>query len=247
MEVSLWIVAGSALLTAVATGLGALPFLAVRHVEPRLLGASNAAASGLMLAACYGLIVEGTSLGVLPTVAGLLIGLVAIVLAKAALSRGGEVPVADLDGAGASKALVILGVMTAHSFAEGVGVGVSFAGRDGLGTYVTAAIALHNVPEGLAIALVLVPRGVPVWKAALWAIFTSLPQPIMAVPAYVFVESVAPFLPVGLGLAAGAMMWMVFSELFPEALDRVDKSVAAAIVTASFSLMLAFQLLVLSH
>jgi zinc transporter ZupT len=57
--------------------------------------------------------------------------------------------------------------MTAHSFAEGVGVGESFAGSAGLDAYITKAIAYHNVPEGLAIALVLIPRGSPVWKAAL--------------------------------------------------------------------------------
>jgi len=92
-------------------------------------------------------------------------------------------------------ALLILGIMTAHSFAEGIGVGVSFAGDEGLGVFITTAIAFHNVPEGLAIALVLVPRGTPVWKAALWAIFTSLPQPLMAAPAFVFVDWFRPVLP----------------------------------------------------
>jgi zinc transporter ZupT len=145
------------------------------------------------------------------------------------------------------RALLILGIMTAHSFAEGVGVGPSFAGPDGRGAVITTAIAFHNVPEGLAIALVLIPKGTPVWKAALWAIFTSLPQPIMAGPAFWFVEVFRPFLPVGLGLAAGAMIWMVFSELFPEAQEKVDSSSAATAVTLAFSVMLAFQLLVLPH
>jgi len=142
---------------------------------------------------------------------------------------------------------LIVGVMTAHSFAEGIGVGVSFAGSEGLGTFITTAIAFHNVPEGLAIALILVPRGTPVWKAGLWAIFTSLPQPLMAAPAYLFVETFRPLLPVGLGLAAGAMIWMVFSELFPEALERVSSGSAATVVTLAFAAMMAFQMLVLPH
>jgi zinc transporter ZupT len=247
METALWIVAAAALVTAIMTGVGALPFLFVRKLGDRTMGWSNAAAAGLMLAASHSLIAEGVSIDVTLTMVGVLSGLAAIVLADRLLSRAGEVEVADLHGANAAKALLILGIMTAHSFAEGVGVGVSFAGSEGLGAYITTAIAFHNVPEGLAIALVLVPRGSPVWKAGLWAIFTSLPQPIMAVPSYLFVETFRPFLPVGLGLAAGAMIWMVFSELFPDALEKVDKGSAATATTLALVVMMAFQMLVLAH
>jgi zinc transporter ZupT len=229
------------------TGVGALPFLFVKKLGDRTMGWSNAAAAGLMLAASHSLIAEGVSIDITLTMVGVLSGLAAIVLADRLLSDAGEVEVADLQGANAAKAMLTLGIMTAHSFAEGVGVGVSFAGSEGLGAYITTAIAFHNVPEGLAIALVLVPRGTPVWKAALWAIFTSLPQPIMAVPSYLFVETFRPFLPVGLGLAAGAMIWMVFSELVPDALEKVDKGSAATATTLAFSAMMAFQMLVLTH
>ncbi|HKK35629.1 MAG TPA: ZIP family metal transporter [Paracoccaceae bacterium] len=247
METSLWIVVAAALVTAIATGIGALPFLVVSKPSLRTVGWSNAAAAGLMLAASHSLIAEGASLDVVLTLAGVLAGLGAIVLADRLLAGAGEVSVADLQGASATKALLILGIMTAHSFAEGVGVGVSFAGSEGLGAFITTAIAFHNVPEGLAIALVLVPRGSPVWKAGLWAIFTSLPQPIMAGPAYLFVETFRPFLPVGLGLAAGAMIWMVFAELFPDALETVTPTSAATAVTLAFAAMMAFQMLVLAH
>ena len=247
MDTTLWIVGAAAFLTAIMTGAGALPFLFFRKLGDRTIGWSNAAAAGLMLAASHALVAEGVSLDVTLVMAGVLAGLGAIVLADRLLSGAGEVEVADLQGANAAKALMILGIMTAHSFAEGVGVGVSFAGSDGLGAYITTAIAFHNVPEGLAIALVLVPRGSPAWKAGLWAIFTSLPQPIMAIPSYLFVETFRPFLPVGLGLAAGAMIWMVFSELYPDALDKVKSGSAATVVTLAFSAMMAFQMLVLAH
>ena len=247
MESPLRIVVAAALLTALMTGAGALPFLVVGKIGDRAMGWSNAAAAGLMLAASHSLIAEGVSIDTTLTLVGVLAGLGAIVVADRLLAGAGEVEVADLQGAGAAKALLILGIMTAHSFAEGVGVGVSFAGSEGLGAYITTAIAFHNVPEGLAIALVLIPRGTAVWKAALWAIFTSLPQPIMAAPAYLFVETFRPFLPVGLGLAAGAMIWMVFSELFPDALEKVDHGSAATAVTLAFAAMMAFQMLVLAH
>jgi zinc transporter, ZIP family len=50
---------------------------------------------------------------------------------------------------------------------------------------------------------VLVPRGVSWSRAAFWSVFSSLPQPLMAVPAFVFVETFKPLLPYGLGFAAG--------------------------------------------
>jgi zinc transporter ZupT len=134
--------------------------------------------------------------------------------------------------------------MTAHSFAEGIGVGVSFGGGEEFGAFISIAIAIHNIPEGLAISLVLIPKGIKPWKAMLWAIFTSLPQPLIAVPAFLFVEAFRPFLPVGLGLAAGAMVWMITSELIPDALEDAKKEHVATITTLAVAAMVAFQVLV---
>jgi ZIP family zinc transporter len=245
MESNVLTVVLGASITAITTGLGALPFLFIREVGDWWLGVFNAAAGGLMLAASHSLVVEGTTLSASRTLIGILVGLGLIVLANGAIHQQDGHDVAELAGADARKALLILGVMTAHSFAEGVGVGVSFGGGDELGIFITAAIAVHNIPEGLAISLVLVPRGTPVWKAAGWSIFTSLPQPLMALPAFLFVLVFEPFLPVGLGLAAGAMIWMVFAELIPDALDTASGQTVGVAVTLAFAVLFAFQNFVL--
>src|SRR6056297_3587193 len=119
MEVGLITVIIAALITAIMTGVGALPFLFAKELSDHWVGWSNAVAAGLMLAASHSLIAEGVGLGVPMTLTGVLVGLGAIVLSDRLLSNAGEVEVAELQGASAVKALMILGIMTAHSFAEG--------------------------------------------------------------------------------------------------------------------------------
>ena len=234
-----------AFLTAVATGLGALPFAFTRHPTRRWLGASNAVAAGLMLAASFGLIYEGVEYGLLRTMAGALLGLGFIVAARRFLRQDEHPAVfAGMGGLDSRKALLIVGVMTVHSFTEGVGIGVSFGGGQALGLFISLALTVHNIPEGLAISLVLVPRGVGVGRAALWSVFSSLPQPLMAVPAFLFVEVFRELLPYGLGFAAGAMIWMVFSELVPDALEEASSNLVAVAVTASVVAMVAFQVFI---
>ena len=230
-----------ALLTAAATGLGALPFLFFRRMTRTWLALSNSIAAGLMIAASFGVIYEGLSAGLLQVVSGALLGVLFIALSTRRLKGSGALTFGTLRGVDALKGLMIIGVMTVHSITEGVGVGVSFGGGQALGVFITTAIAVHNIPEGLAISLVLVPRGEPVWRAAAWSVFSSLPQPLLAVPAFLFVEASQPFLPVGLGFAGGAMIWMVFAELIPEALEDTSSAAVATAVTASLMAMVGFQ------
>lgn len=84
----------------------------------------------------------------------------------------------DIKGADATKVILVVGIMTLHSFGEGSGVGVSFAGSKGVtqGLLITLAIAVHNIPEGLAVSMVLASRGVSPQNAMLWSVITSLPQ-----------------------------------------------------------------------
>ena len=241
MDVNVWTVALAAAVTAVATGLGAVPFFFLKALDRKWLGIGNGIASGLMLGASFGLIIEGMSYSWWRMVAGILVGVAFITLTHRYLENHDELEVGELQGASALKALMIVGVMTLHSFAEGVGVGVSYGGGEELGLLITTAIAIHNIPEGLAISLVLVPRGTPAWRAALWSIFSSLPQPLMAVPAYLFVTAFEPILPAGLGFAAGAMVWMVFAELVPDALEETDSDRVALAVTLAFAVMVALQ------
>ena len=246
LTVNIWTILIASSLTALVTGLGVIPFIFFKNFNRWWLSIFQAAAAGLMLGASHNLIQEGAHINPFRTFSGMLLGLILIVLANRFISNRSGVDLGDLEGGDARKALLVLGIMTAHSFAEGIGVGVSFGGGEKLGLFITAAIAIHNIPEGLAVALVMVPKGTKIWKAGFWSIFTSLPQPLMAIPAFLFVTFFTPWLPVGLGLAAGAMIWMVFAELIPDAYEGGASGAAIGIaVTLAFAALLAFQEFVL--
>ncbi len=245
MTANVFTVFVAGLVTALATGLGALPLLFFRSASARALGGANAAAAGVMLAASAALIWEGARVDVARVALGVVVGVAFIMVTRRFLDHDRHIAIGSLRGDAAVKSVLIVAVMTVHSAAEGIAVGASFGEGATLGLVITIAIAVHNIPEGLAISLVLVPRGVSVPMAAWWSVFSSLPQPLLAVPAFLFVEAFAGLQPVALGFAAGAMVWMAGRELLPEALEQASLRVVAGVGAASFGVMAAFQALLL--
>eukprot|EP00543_Licmophora_paradoxa_P016860 CAMPEP_0202471506 /NCGR_PEP_ID=MMETSP1360-20130828/84911_1 /ASSEMBLY_ACC=CAM_ASM_000848 /TAXON_ID=515479 /ORGANISM="Licmophora paradoxa, Strain CCMP2313" /LENGTH=325 /DNA_ID=CAMNT_0049097633 /DNA_START=36 /DNA_END=1013 /DNA_ORIENTATION=+ len=240
-------------ITAISTGFGVVPLLFTPHLDDYYVGVSNAVAAGMMIAASYSLFVEGCTFSEptdssdisseARTAIGALLGLGFILGTKQFLEKYEDLKMGGLGGADARRALLIFCVMTLHSFSEGVGIGVSFGGAHGteLGLFISASLAVHNIPEGLAIAVVLIPKRTPKLTAALWAVMTSIPQPLMAVPAYWFVHSFIPILPVGLGFAGGAMAWVAFFELLLEAYEDTDILTTGITSTLSMTGMLFLQ------
>jgi zinc transporter, ZIP family len=240
--VNAWVVLVVALGTALATGLGVLPVMTLRFDEKRSIALSSALAAGFMLGASAGLLFEAIRQSVPRTLLGGLVGVAFIILTRLVLGEERDVHVGSLRGARGFSALMVIAVMTMHSFTEGVALGVSSAGRESLGILIAIAIAIHNIPEGVAISLALVPFGESAWRAAGWSIFSSLPQPLMAVPAFLAVRTFEPLLPAGLGFAAGAMIWMVVTQLLPESLARESRGPALVALVLSTGLMIAIEL-----
>jgi zinc transporter ZupT len=240
VPVDVIVVFSVALASALATGLGALPFAFKRHPDRRWLGLANGLAAGFMIGASFGLLYEGGRESIVRTGVGAVGGAIFILASRRLVAGRDDLRLGPLQGADATRALLIVGVMTLHSFSEGVGIGVAFGGDEALALLIALSITVHNIPEGLAISLVLVPRGASARSAAGWSIFSSLPQPLMAVPAYVFVETFGGFLPVGLGFAAGAMLWLVAADLVPEARETTSAPALAIAIGGSSLAMLAF-------
>lgn len=207
-------------LSVVVTGLGCLPYLFIKQISPRTLSTMNAFASGVMYSAGLSMIKEAIDINQNITIMSVVGGIAFMVLCKKYLENS-DVHLWDCDSRDTAKILMILGVMGAHSAAEGIGMGVSFGSEKGetLGLVITTALIIHNIPEGLAVIAILLPRKIPLTKSLVYAILTSVPQLILALPSLMCVEFMRELLPVGLGFAGGAMIWVVVFELLPECFE----------------------------
>ncbi|QGA80915.1 ZIP family metal transporter [Candidatus Nanohalobium constans] len=241
---NLLIVFVAALITDLATGLGTIPFFFVEEFSQRYLVGMWGLASGIMLSASFlGLIPEGLKAAreypffnseFLAVGIGLIAGGLLVIGARR-LVDDAELDPGTFEEAGFKKMVLILGVLTIHSFPEGVAIGVAFA-ELGLGSGVpilgfavpaiaitmTIAISIHNIPEGVAISIPFKANGVSNWKTMGAAIFSSVPQPIGAVIAFLFVREAQAFLPIGYGFAAGAMIYLVLTEFVEEAFEEAE-------------------------
>lgn len=248
--VSVWQVWYFAWLTAISTGFGVVPFFFSKETPKDVyLGLSNALAAGMMVSASLGLIVEGVDTNDIPGFygykafwrvgMGFVVGVVFIRKTKDLMDHH-EFEFKAHNVREIQKVILIILVMTLHSISEGIGIGVSFGGKSGsqLGQFISLSLGLHNIPEGLAVALVMRTRGATNLRTVIWCVCTSLPQPLMAIPAFLFIEHFKPTLAVGLGFAAGAMVYVALFELVTEAVEQCGRARTVATSTVAFFLML---------
>ncbi len=129
--------------------------------------------------------------------------------------------------------------ITLHNFPEGMAVGVGFAGGDiGKGTSLAMGIGLQNVPEGLAVAAAMVAIGYGKWQAFWVACLTGLVEPIGGAFGSSSVWLAASMMPWILGLAAGAMLFVVSSEIIPETHRGGHEELATFSLLGGFAVMM---------
>ena len=129
--------------------------------------------------------------------------------------------------------------ITIHNVPEGLAVGVSFGGPDPSAGWSTAlGIGMQNIPEGVAVAVSLVSVGYRRTVAFLVALLSGLIEPVSGFAGIVAVASAAALLPWGLGFAAGAMIWVVSSEIIPETHRIRSEAASTGALMVGFALML---------
>lgn len=232
------------LLAGAATGLGGLALFALPRPSDRLLDALLAFTAGVMLAAtAFSLLVPALERGSLAEVlAGFACGTLVFALLDLAVphvharfsERGRPAKAAQ------ERAILLLSALTLHNVPEGVAVGVAFAaGGHELGIPLAVAIGIQNVPEGFAAAVPLIEVGRSRRSAVAFAAATGAVEPPAALAAFAAFELAGALLPLGLGFAAGAMLYVVVDELIPESHARGNQRLATLALMAGFALMLA--------
>ena len=231
-----------ALLTDLATGLGVLPFALMKSPSDRWSGVTTAVASGMMLSASlFALADKALRMG---NAAEVILGMIAgagFFAVTARLVSNNQWSIAGWSADRSRQSIVIIAMMFIHSIPEGLAIGVGYAtGEMRFGLLLAIAIAVHNIPEGTAVAVPLRSNGASLVTCFFYAILTSLPQPLVAVPSYLLLSVARPLLPASLGFAGGAMIFLVVSELLPESLARCSKPETAWGVTTGLVAMLGF-------
>jgi len=243
------------LLASLACGLGVFPLLIKRLDPAKHTGIAYGLAGGLMFSASvYNLMLPGLTLSSFeirwedtwPVLIGMFFGALFLSLTNTYLTRE-RLEQRSWRRWGSKAEILIFIAMAVHSIPEGVAVGVGYASEavydNALGTYMAVAIGIHNIPEGLAVAIPMRAAGSSIHRAFWAAVLTSIPQPIAAVPASMASWLFQPLMPVFMGFAAGAMVFLVILEIIPDALEEENPQRIAWAFTGGFCLMLLIQVL----
>ncbi|MDO9596613.1 MAG: ZIP family metal transporter [Azoarcus sp.] len=235
-------VSGGAM-AAAATALGAVPVLVMRRISAGVQGMLLGFSAGVMLAA---------------SVFSLLLPAFDAAQTQGASSNGAALLVAIGLGAGAALLLAMdralphthapdgsrtgtavwlfVFAIAVHNIPEGLAIGVA-SGSIG-GNAVATGISLQNVPEGLIVAIALVTAGYSRLFAFAVATVSGLMEPIAAVFGSMMVSTSTALLPWGLAGAAGAMLFVVSHEIIPESHRRGHETLATSGLIVGFVAMM---------
>ncbi len=235
----------------VATALGAFPALFLRRIGQRAEDVMLGLAAGMMLAASsFSLILPGleagekitghAGLGAAAVVAGMALGVLLMLgLDKFTPHEHDKSGPCGPGCERVSRVWLFVMAIALHNLPEGMAIGVSFARGDlSVGLPLTSAIAIQDIPEGLAVAMALRGAGLGVGRAVLIAAATGVMEPIGALLGIGLTTGLALAYPIGLGLAAGAMIFVVSHEVIPETHRNGHQTPATLGLMAGFAIMM---------
>ena len=130
--------------------------------------------------------------------------------------------------------VVIACAIALHNIPEGMSIGASYnidtEGGVSMELILAVLIGLHNIPEGMAVSVPLVAGGMKRIKAALLTAASGAPVVLGAWLGYWIGDIGAIGLAASLGFASGAMLYVVFGEIIPQAVLMYRSKVPAFFV-----------------
>jgi ZIP family zinc transporter len=144
-----------------------------------------------------------------------------------------------------NKVLLFTLAIAIHNLPEGIAAGVGFGGGNTAGAITLAlGIALQNIPEGMVIISPMISTGVSPKKTFIYASLTGVIEIIGTFIGYFAVSVATVFLPFALALAGGSMLYVISEEIIPETHSAGNKSSVSFAFLFGFCFMLALSFLI---
>ncbi len=235
-----------------ATVFGALIGFIFKNISHKFSDIVLSFAAGVMLsAAVLGLILpsldNGGKYGIIVTVIGIFVGAVCLNLVDKLVPHLHKlVGVEDESHNNASLGKVLLFVMAIaiHNLPEGIAAGVGFGSDNTTQALVIAAgIALQNIPEGMVIIGPMLAAGVSRKKTFIIAMITGLVEVVGTLIGFFAASASAVILPFALAFAGGTMLYVISDEMIPETHAHGSQRGATYALLFGFCLMLVMDVL----
>ncbi len=228
-----------------ATIFGALVGFLFEGISNRFKYATTAFAAGIMLsAAVIGLIIPsfegGGSFAILITSLGIVLGAVCIHLIDAAVPRIMHFSKGERTES-SSRAILFVVAIAIHNLPEGIAAGVAFGTDNVTGALLCAlGIALQNIPEGLVLIAPMLNAGISRTRAFVYASLTGVVEIIGTLIGYFAVMQASGILPFTLAFAGGTMLYVISDEMIPDAHIHGDSRASTFSFIFGFCFMLVF-------
>jgi zinc transporter, ZIP family len=249
-----YVASGAAIVTGLATCLGAVPLFLVRRIAPATETALMSFGAGVMLAAAFfSLLMPGITIAgelsahtLLPPLwvgSALVLGALIFFLSDRYVPHEHFVSGREggtHDPVRLRRVWLFVIAIAIHNFPEGLSVGVGFAGEDiANGLALTVGIGIQNIPEGLVVGAALMAVGYSRVEALGVVALTGLVMSVGGIIGAAFIDlGGSALMPWALGFAAGAMLFVIIDEIIPETHGRGHDRQANLGFLAGFVLMM---------
>jgi len=225
--------------TGLATGFGALIVILIGPLSAKTLSALLGFAAGIMIAiSTLNLMPSAIEFGNIYTAGfGFLLGVLFMLMLDNLVPHLHFVQKEGIECTYLKMGFFVASGIALHNLPEGLALGAGFKAADEMGIMIAAAILLHNIPEGMGIAAPLKKACINKYHIIGITSLAGFFTPLGTLLGIILFGISSVFISVAMGIAAGAMIYIVSDELIPESHKQHSHS---ANIGIAFGILLAF-------